>query len=866
MPKIKLTHLILTLLIIGYATFFSAQAYFQYYSLMSRAMDLGNFDQALWYMVNGQPFEQTNRPGVTNRLSIHVEPILLPISLLYLIHQSPVSLFILQNTVIALAAVPIYALARRTLDSESLALTFALAYLMLPTMQGAALLDFHPAALAPTFLLSAFYFLETGRYRWFALFAFLSAMCKEDIALLVVMLGAYVVIRSAIALAIAGKWQQLKQLHSNAQNHADRDILTRLQLGLATTFLAAVWTFLAVFVIPRTFAESENIHWDRYGHLGDGAVNILLNFVLQPHRVLTHLHDIHVFDYLYQLLSPTAFTALLNPLTWLLAAPSLGINLLSNFEPMQQVNSLVYAAPIVPALFISSIYGVANLLWLFGTLSVDDAIASAETDFDTLSRRKTYSWSFVSSFVSLRGLLALLILTTTLINHFEYGYLPTGGQYRGWMEITPHDRLARDLIATIPPNASVSAQDRLNPHVTQRETVYIFDEVNDADYILLDVTEDSWPLHPLELRYRVDDFLRGEFGVFAAEDGLLILSREQPDLPKTLPDSFYDFVRRPVDYQPEQTATVTFDDKLQLLGYDVTIGAHQYKLPIVTLYWRALEPLEEDYRLWPFIINRAGTLIEDTTMRPLVTTIWYPTSRWSVEEIIATPMLPVDLAPTIGDQFTIAVGVTRDEWQTQANRLPITDLDESLYQFEGETWARLGTMQRVGRAAYELVDLTPSLSPDDKKGQTQTPPPTGRGLGGGQAQTQFWNIINLTDSRLPDDALRAGESLPLTLRWHIDSPITVDLRLFAHLLDEQGNLVAQRDWTPQDEWGYLPTSAWQVGRSVTTAQTIPLPPELSAGQYRLVVGWYYPVTGQRLPLTNPPDGGDSLELGLVTVE
>ncbi|HXW00946.1 MAG TPA: DUF2079 domain-containing protein, partial [Anaerolineae bacterium] len=89
--------LISTLLILamaGYTAFFTVQLYRHYHSFGSRALDLGNMDQAIWNTLHGRPFHQTNQPGATNRLSLHVEPILWPISLLYLIYSGPEILFL----------------------------------------------------------------------------------------------------------------------------------------------------------------------------------------------------------------------------------------------------------------------------------------------------------------------------------------------------------------------------------------------------------------------------------------------------------------------------------------------------------------------------------------------------------------------------------------------------------------------------------------------------------------------------------------------------------------------------------------------------------------------------------------------------
>ncbi len=791
----RLILFLLLLLITAYTVFFSVQLCLHYYSFGSRALDLGNMNQSIWNTLHGRPFHQTNQPGATNRLSLHVEPILLPLSLLYLFYSGPEILFVVQSLIVALGALPVFALARYKLTSDSLALVFAVIYLLFPAIQGATLLDFHAITLAPTFLLAAFYTLETGRPRLFGLFAILAVACKEDMTLLVMMLGFYA-------------------LFINRQR----------RLGLVTVGLTAVWAFLAVFVIPPAFAGTDNIHWNRYDHLGETPLAIVTNFFLRPGLLLAHLQAVEALGYLNLLLAPTAYTALLHPITLLLALPSLGINLLSSFPPMQEVNALIYAAPIVPAVIISSIYGLANLQHLI----------------ERIAKRRDQKPAPLNNW-----LIALILLSASLIYHAAYGYLPGGDQFRGWEEVTDHHRQAGLILAQIPPEAALSAQDRLNPHAARRQTLYIFDRIEDADHIVLDVSEDSWPLHPVELRQRVDDFLGEGWGVVDGLDGYLLLAR-RPELPTTLPDHFYDFARveQPKSFRPAFPTPVTFGDRLQLLGYDLSLGAHEEKLPVITLYWRAQQPLERDYRLWPLVLDRTGHIIEDTSDRPLVTTLWYPTSRWTPDEIILTRTLPRDM----GEQFTIAVGVTEEDWSDPGQRLPVTAAAAELAPFENGTWVRLGAHRRTGPAAYEAIPV-PAAQPTVPR------------------QARFWDLIELQGVDLPAAPLRPGSRLPFTLYWQSAVPLTIDLTTFVHLLAPDGHLAAQLDWTPQDPLGYRPTTSWLPGRPVVDHQGLSLPTDLPPGSYRLVVGWYYPVTGDRLPLTAADTGaaGDVLDLGVVTI-
>ena len=131
------------------------------------------------------------------------------------------------------------------------------------------------------------------------------------------------------------------------------------------------------------------------------------------------------------------------------------------------------------------------------------------------------------------------------------------------------------------------------------------------------------------------------------------------------------------------------------------------------------------------------------------------------------------------------------------------------------------------------------------------------------------DVINLTGVELPVTRLNPGDLLPFTLHWQSDTPITVDLTTFAHLLNSEGQVAAQLDWGPQDSLGYLPTTAWRPDYPVIDSQALSLPPDLPPGNYTLVVGWYYPPSGERLPITSsdqPALSGNLMPVGTVTVQ
>jgi hypothetical protein len=106
-----------------------------------------------------------------------------------------------------------------------------------------------------------------------------------------------------------------------------------------------------------------------------------------------------------------------------------------------------------------------------------------------------------------------------------------------------------------------------------------------------------------------------------------------------------------------------------------------------------------------------------------------------------------------------------------------------------------------------------------------------------------------------------GDWLNVWLRWEAVDKVDADYAIFVHLLDESGALVAQHDGLPQN--GYAPTRTWEAGDTVDDRHSVALPPDLPAGGYRLAVGLYDPLTGERLPLAG--GGADLLILETIQV-
>jgi hypothetical protein len=202
------------------------------------------------------------------------------------------------------------------------------------------------------------------------------------------------------------------------------------------------------------------------------------------------------------------------------------------------------------------------------------------------------------------------------------------------------------------------------------------------------------------------------------------------------------------------------------------------------------------------------------------------------------------------DRFVPLLAVyAGDDWGS-AEKLPIafTDgaRDPNFPLLQGGQIVRLSGYERDGLGAWQQVSLD---------APTSTMP----------LDVDFGGMIDLVGADLPAQA-QAGGQLPFTLHWQASAAVRFDYSAFAHLIDAQGNKVAQLDYQPYDAMGPLPTSAWPIGWPVTDAQKITLPPDLPPGDYTLLVGLYNWQSGSRLPAQGEGViGGDAVQLGPLRV-
>lgn len=107
------------------------------------------------------------------------------------------------------------------------------------------------------------------------------------------------------------------------------------------------------------------------------------------------------------------------------------------------------------------------------------------------------------------------------------------------------------------------------------------------------------------------------------------------------------------------------------------------------------------------------------------------------------------------------------------------------------------------------------------------------------------DAIHLQGVRVGASSVAAGASLTVTLFWRADRRLEGDYHVFVHLLDAEGDFLAQSDTPPVQ--GERPTWSWWGGELVEDRHVLQVPPQAIPGTYFLSVGMYEMPGVDRLP-------------------
>ena len=779
-------------IIIIFAVVLAALALNRHAAFETNGFDLGNVNQAVWNTAQGRLFAFTNMAPLTNRLTLHVEPILfLFVPFYWLGLGGPKLLLTAQAAMVALGAWPLYLIARPRIGPPG-AIFISVAYLLYPALEAAVLFDFHAVTLAPTFLLFAFYYLEKTfslhssfviRHSSLAasfFFLLLALSCKEDMGFVVAMLGLYFGLRYK-------RWKPAALIFA----------------------LGMLWSLTAILLIQPMFAVGGNVQGARYAWLADALSN--------PQLLWHHFQQVNLPDYLWRLFAPVAGLSLLAPLALLPILPSLAINLLSTHPFTWRAEEFHYVAPMAPFIFIAAVLGIRRMgEWANGRMG-----------------RTTHHAPRIShhSLFTIHYSLFIILLVSSLTYHYFRGFTPLARPFH-WRPVAAHQALGAEMAAQIDPTLPLFAPLNLNPRVSGRAVLHQdFANIASDDWLWLDVS--TLP-NENNIQQHIRDNLLPNYSVISAIDGYLLLQPNPIHYLRqfTIHHSpFLSFTLAAENETPQYQVDVEFGDSLRLLGYDIHFNRAETEQ--VTTYWQAEQQLPPEVSPVLFLSDADGVLQGETVARDFSPTlIWFPPDQWQIGQTIKVTFNKLNWDTRDKREYRLALGVTTavDPWDVGARWRPAVQHSPYANHLMSErTVLELACFERVAGMSEGAPPVRQMRQPIVQH----------------RLDAVFSQQVRLVGYDTPQIHQTNGKTtVQLDLLWQGLGLERGDYIRFVHLLGPNGQLWGQWDSPPVN--GMYPTLLWSEREFALEDVEVLVKPDYPAGLYTLHIGLYDPVSGQRL--------------------
>jgi uncharacterized membrane protein len=404
------------------------------------------------------------------------------------------ALLLLQTIALMSAAIPVMLYARDRLGGRAMS-WMGLTFLLYPTLQYINLYEFEYLRFSIPFLAWAFYALHRRWMRLYAGMCGLALLTREEVGLVVFMLGIYAVIAAkryvaGLATAVAG-------------------------LGMFVT--AVAW------IIPA-FREGGSLV---YGYWFFRPTEVLETggWSALASRLGTIVTDPVRLGNVAMLLLPFQFLSLASPGILAITLPNITSTLLSSSLAHYSF-LLYYLSPSVPFIAFSAVEGMRRVQ-------------------ERLTRNRRMSTEqatvVVAVFVTLGALGTAILFGPSPMSaqfwdaDYKIGNFHATNFHWSTYAVTPHARAARAIVDVVPTNAVVSAEQFFLPHLYDRRRMYVFPTMGpDVTHVLIDrhhPLKTGWDNTYLDFRRRPEHYyaliendpIRWE--VVAESDGVRLFRR-----------------------------------------------------------------------------------------------------------------------------------------------------------------------------------------------------------------------------------------------------------------------------------------------------------------------------------------------------
>ena len=377
----------------------------------------------------------------------------------------------------------------------------------------------------------------------------------------------------------------------------------------------------------------------------------------------------------------------------------------------------------------------------------------------------------------------MMLLTASVASYFLQAPGPLAANFSpSNYPLTDHIALGYELMKQIPNDVTVVAQKEFVSSLSARQQIYEFPDAPNyriADYLFGDKTRFWYSFHQVSW----DDWLASGYFETLATQGDYIVAKRRP---------------------PEHLVNIHYGDQMTLTGYSIVlthtlIGGETFR-PIVE--WRAEKSISQKYLFDVQLVDAQGHLWSQQDRQADEGVA--PTEKWTPGKLI-------------GDQFTLNLPPT----------MPMGDYQFAIgaHTANGDQYIDASDSQGkpIGQAPVVANVHVEKNKASITANQLFIPQP----LYVDMAEMRFLGTPTMPSM------IRAGDILQLGFYWRAREKPRGDYVVAAQLRDLNGKVIVEQSGRPANDT--YPTTQWNAGEVLLDWHDLPVPQNLSTGNYQLAV-------------------------------
>lgn len=463
--RTKRLHLWKWIVISFFTLIYSSISFVNHYYFRTYSSDLGLETNALYdyahFRLNNSTLLQ---PELKNYLSDHFSLLTIFISPLIYIFGS-YTLLIVQIVFILFGGLGVFKFFKHKTNDESFALISMIQFFLMWGIYSALKFDFHHNVLGAMLVPWFIYYFEKKKWPLSILFFVMIIISKENMALWMVF----------ICIALIFMYQKDS---------------TQKKVAAILSLISLIYFYSVIALIIPSIANegSAYLHF-KYEALGNNFTEALTFIIKHPMRTFSLLFDNQTGNAFYNgykaelyfmILLSGGFVLFRRPAWLIMLLPIFGQKLF-NSDPEKWGLDSQYSIEFVPVITLCAFSFIKEL-------------------------KKRYLLGIILIITTLSATIYLMDASISIPYGKENLQFYKAKHFKRDFDVEP----VYKALSIIPPQAIVSAQTELVPHLSVRQTIYNFPTVRDAEYIAVLMSDATYPLSKDEFKSTVDLYIHSK--------------------------------------------------------------------------------------------------------------------------------------------------------------------------------------------------------------------------------------------------------------------------------------------------------------------------------------------------------------------